>query len=61
MFLHNRLTSGDVTGRRMAVPRCARDEKSRVHLSGSHTTNGGLIFQASPIFPANLLHSDNGK
>ena len=45
----------------MAVPRCARDEKSRVQFSGSHTTNGGLIFQASPVFPANLLHCDNGS
>lgn len=40
----------------MAVPRCARDEKSRVRFSGSHTTNG-----ASPVFPANLLHCDNGN
>lgn len=58
MFLHNRLTSGDVTGRRTwQFPAVHVTKKAEY----SHTTNGGLIFQASPVFPANLLHCDNGN
>ena len=55
MFLHNRLTSGDVTGRRTwqfpAVHVTKKAEYSFLE----------VIFQASPVFPANLFHCDNGN
>lgn len=64
MFLHNRLTSSDVTGRRTWQFLAVHVMKNAEYIFLEvilRSTNGGLIFEVNPIFPANLLHSDNGK
>ena len=62
MFLHNRLTSSDVIGRRTwQFPAVHVMIKAEYIFLEVIPPNGGLIFEVSPIFPANLLHSDNGK